>query len=131
MSTDRVVHPPLVKRMFPKYTYIEWLLLAAMAAMIAAIPLALSRFFPVIAWYAVFALVIGLAMNAFFWQDPRSMFAGHNVWIGTFILGAVIAIVGPFTHALHMVIMTGIICMYMAPWSMLRLVLRKKFLNEK
>lgn len=130
MKVDHVVRPSLVKRLFPKYTRIEWLLLAAMGAMIIIVPLVLSPLFPLIAHYSIFALFIGCAGNALFWQEPRFMNLGYRTWISTFILGAIITTVGPYTHALPMVVMTGIMCMYAAPWSMLRLFLRKKFLSS-
>lgn len=129
MRMDRAARPSSIKRLFPKYTRIEWLLLAAMGAMIIVVPLALSPFFPLIARYSIFALFVSCAVNAFFWQDPRFMSVGYRAWISTFVLGAIIAAVGPYTHALHMVIMTGTMCMYAAPWSLLRLFLRKKFLS--
>ena len=130
MRMDRSVQSSLIKRLFPKYTRIEWLLLAAMGAMVIIVPLALSPFFPLMMWYSVFALFIGCAGNALFWQDPRFMNLGYRTWISTLILGAIIVAVGPYTHALPMMIMTGIMCMYAAPWSMLRLFLRKKFLSS-
>ena len=134
-------------KLFPRYTWIEWSLLAAMAAAIVIIPMVLpdslatgrfATFFrpgalgtaaATMRFSAICVLFISFAVNAFVWQDARSMNEGYRVWLSVFIASPIVAIMTYFGHGLFALLLSEIACMYCAPWSILRIFLRRRFLS--
>ncbi len=134
-------------KLFPRYTWIEWSLLAAMAAAIVIIPMVLpdslatgqfAAFFrpgalgtapATMRFTAIFVLFGSFAMNAFFWQDAGSMDEGYSGWLGLFIAGPIVAIMTYYGHGLFVLLLTATGCTYCAPWSILRIFLRRRFLS--
>lgn len=121
----------MLKKLLPKYTVIEWSLLLAMTATTVIVPIVLPGSLTAMRFPTVFVLFISLMMTAFFWQDPSFEYEGYGVWLFFLIGGPIVAIVGHYAHALHAVILTGVGCAYTAPWSLLRVFLRKRFLSQE
>lgn len=120
----------MLKRLIPKYTRIEWVLLSVMGLTLIVVPLAWPSSLAEVRTLTIITLFISLMSNAFFWQDPRFENKGYGVWLFFLIVGPIVAIVGYYMHSLYTVILTGIACGYAAPWSMLRVFLRRRFLLQ-
>jgi hypothetical protein len=136
-------------KLFPKYTWVEWSLLGMMVAALIIIPLLLpdslatgrfaTAFKPgvlgsapaTMRFAAVFVLFIALGFTAFAWQQPSFAREGYAGWLGLLVFGPAVAIVTSYMHGLHAVIVTGVGCAYSAPWGILRVFLRRKFLHTE
>lgn len=117
-------------RLFPKYSWIEWSLLSAMGVTVVIVPMTLPESLASMRFLVVFVLFISLAMNAYSWQDQFLLKERYDIWLGVLIAGPIISLMSYYAHGLYAITLTGIVCANCAPWSMLRVFLRRRFLGR-